>query len=62
MRIKLHPEILKLRNKPHKEIRLEGKDNTGRLKEKVCVVWIQMTKDRAHLGGLVFTVKELRVP
>jgi hypothetical protein len=52
MRIKLYPEILKLRNKPHKETRHEGKDNTGRLKETVCVVWIQMTKDRAHLGVL----------
>jgi len=48
MRIKLYPEILKLRNKPNKETRREGEDNTERLKETVCVVWIQMGKDRAH--------------
>jgi hypothetical protein len=52
MRIKLYSEILKLRNKPQKETRHERQDNTERLNETVCVVWIQMAKDRAHLGVL----------
>jgi hypothetical protein len=52
MRIKLYPEILNLRNKPRKETRNEGQDNTECLKETVCVVWIQIATDRVHLGVL----------